>query len=420
MLSLLQPAHLTKMTTLKLGYNNIGDDTNGSTDLNSVADYTDSAEYWFWNGPLGAKNLDALFLDNNNIHAIDANLLTDASNSVTKLYLNGNDLSTFNYNNGEFFKKILSDPNSVLDLSGNDSIDEQDKNTLYVMEKAIETNGANLTIDQSVLSAVLIAAISDTTWRGTLTVKGVSSVTNRIETPVLSAWLTYSVDDKNKWNPLRPTAEVIEEISAKSPKAVQGLSQTDKTNLQKMIDAETDTALKAALEDMLALANTSASSVSITGSLDFGAISVEDLYKGVAVSSRTQMRLTGTLGRDETLSVAALPWADATDTADAADAASDASNGNSSAAGTFTPDMTLEISGSVGNAEIKSTVRLSGSTPVTVTIGDGESSDGETGESAGSRDFDLSVTQASVSGLPVSLGAGKYQGSLLWNVVVGP
>jgi hypothetical protein len=39
---------------------------------------------------------------------------------------------------------------------------------------------------------------------------------------------------------------------------------------------------------------------------------------------------------------------------------------------------------------------------------------------SGTRDFDLSVDKAALTGLPATLTAGQYTGSLTWSLVAGP
>jgi hypothetical protein len=401
LLSLLQGKSLAKLNTLKLGYNGIGIDSQACANSGSVDDCTDSAENWFRSGPIAAPNLASLYLDNNNIHAIDATLLSDAAQTVTKLYLGGNDLGTFNYNNGQFFQNILNNPDSVLDLSGNLSISEEDKNTLYVLEKAIESNGAAITIEQSVLSATLIAAIADTTWRGTLTVKGLGSVADRIDTSVLSAWLAYSADPTNKYAPLTPTAEILNAIMEKSTASVEGLSDQDKKNLQTMIDSTTDAGVKEALEKMLEIANSaSASSIEVSGTLDFGSVSIEDLYAGTPVESASTLTMQGTLGANQKLTVEESPWV-------------------SASGASFTPELSLQLSGVSGALTVNSTVDLTTHSPVDVVPVSSGSAAGSA-VSSGTRDFDLSVDKATLTGLPAALTAGRYAGSLTWSLVAGP
>ncbi|MCI1902078.1 MAG: hypothetical protein LKI93_05045 [Bifidobacteriaceae bacterium] len=397
LLSLLQGKSLAKLTTLKLGYNGIGIDSQACANSGSVDDCTDSAENWFRSGPLAAPSLDALYLDNNDIHAIDATMLSDAAQTVTKLYLSGNDLSTLNYNNGQFFQSILNNPDSVLDLSGNLSINEEDKNTLFVLEKAIETNGAAITIEQSVLSATLIAAIADTTWCGTLSVKGLESVADRIDTSVLSAWLAYSADPTNKCAPLTPTTEILDAIMEKSTASVEGLSEQDKKNLQTMIDSTTDAGVKEALERMLEIANSaSASSIEVSGTLDFGSVSIEDLYAGAPVESASTLTMKGTLEANQKLTVEESPWVSASGTS-------------------FTPELSLQLSGVFGALTVNSTVDLTSHSPVDVVPVSSSSA-----VNSGTRDFDLSVDKAALTGLPATLTAGQYTGSLTWSLVAGP
>jgi hypothetical protein len=188
-------------------------------------------------------------------------------------------------------------------------------------------------------------------------------------------------------------------IDAQSPSAVQGLSEADKANLQAIIGmsySPISSNLKAALEDMLALANTPISSIAVTGSLDFGDVGIEQLYKGTPVESTSAITMTGTLGQDQHITVTASQWA----------------SGNVS----FTPQLALEVTGKAGNLTVDSSVNLTTGAPVTVA----PAGDDADATADGPLDFSLTVSKATLTGLPVSLGAGRYSGSLTWNLVTGP
>lgn len=100
LLALLQAVNMPTVTTLKLGYNNLGGDLN-ICDTASRDACTDAGEYWF-RTMLGSSTLEALYMDSNNLHSLDSNLLSTLSSSVSHLYLYGNDLNTLSWNNGGF------------------------------------------------------------------------------------------------------------------------------------------------------------------------------------------------------------------------------------------------------------------------------------------------------------------------------
>jgi hypothetical protein len=187
---------------------------------------------------------------------------------------------------------------------------------------------------------------------------------------------------------------------SKSATSVQGLSDKDKANLQKVIDSTTDADVKAALGNMLTLANTPISSIKVTGSLDFGSIGIEQLYKGTPVESTSKLTMTGTLGANQHITVEASQW----------------SAGSESGSATFTPDLTLQITGTAGNLTVDSTVNLTSGTPVTVAPVAADTD----ATSDAARDFSLTVSKATLTNLPVTLGAGQYSGNLTWNLVTGP
>lgn len=413
LLSLLQVKNQTHLKVLKLGYNNIGEDMRGCS--NSDADTcTDAAESWFRTGPLAAPNLEVLSLDNNGIRVIDANLLADAANSVKRLYLSGNLLTTLNYQNSVFFQKILSNPGSVLDIAQNTELNANDSGTLHALEMAIETNGAALSIDQSVMDATLIAAM--TFSDNALSAKGLISVADRVSITVLSSWFATVIKGGNDWLNGQMTADVIDAICEKNPTAIQSLSEADKDNLEAVIakagqDGSPYAGIKSALEKVLALANTPLESISSSGFLDFGQQNLESLYSHTSISADSQSSLpslAGYIASGKTVTVESSEW-----------------KPRQLSAHAVSPQLQLGVVSQLGSSVTTSTVAMETNAAVEVLTADAASTASSSSSPAtgGVTRFDISVNQASLSfsKVPISdMTASDYSATLTWSIVAGP
>lgn len=288
----------------------------------------------------------------------------------------------------------------MLDILGNMNLSAEDQDTLQVLATAINTNGSGISIDGTVLNAVVIADSSGNDTK--ISTGGLKSIVDRLSSSALTALFQHeSKVQKSYWGTTLLTADVLEEIIEKNPTIIHQMTDEDKKVLQDIIEwdanhpTEVGAARADALDKVLEIANTPESSISVLGAFNFGTVSIKNLYTDDFIKSHTGVAVTGVLGPDQHVSVESSKWVSESDPNVV-----------------FSPTLTMELTRVTGNLQVNSIANLVPGAPIDVVPGAVE---GKISEK-----FNVFFDVATLTDFPATLTEGNYSSTLTWSIVAGP